>query len=99
MMTNRQRNQPKARIGNSRHSRVGHQRDARSLLHIFHQFGGTGDFIVLVIADGAGSNAVMVQQFLRLPRIFAGDDIHFLQHAHCPESNVFQIADGRGDDI
>ena len=32
----------------------------RPFLHIFHQFRGAREFVVLVIADGAGGNAVMV---------------------------------------
>src|SRR5579875_3511552 len=42
----------------------------------------------------------MIQQFLRLPRVFTSDQLHFFaQHAHRAQRNVFQIADRRGDDI
>ena len=54
---------------------------------------------MLVIADGAGGDAVVVEQLLGLPRIFAGDHIYFLQDSHSPQSDVLQIADGRAHQV
>ena len=54
---------------------------------------------MLVVADGAGRDAVVAEQFLRLARVFAGDLIHFLQHAQGTQRDVFQIAYGRGHKI
>ena len=99
MMPDGQRNQPVSGIGNSRHARVRDQRDARALLHLFHQFGRARHLVVLVIAGSAGRDAVMVEQFLRLPGIFAGNHVHFFEHAQCPQRDVLEIADRCGHEV
>ena len=64
-----------------------------------HQFRRARQFIVRVIADQFLVNAVVLQQFLRLPRIFAGDQVRFLQHAKRPQRNIFEVADRRRHQI
>ena len=49
--------------------------------------------------DGARRDAVVIEQLLRLPGIFAGDLVHFLEHAQGTQRDVFQIADGRGHKV
>src|SRR3979411_727384 len=98
-MPNGQRNQPKSRIGDSRHARIRHQGDARPLLQLFHQLGRTRHLVVFVVADGAGRDAVVVKQLLGLPGVFAGDYIHLLEYTYGPQRDVLQISDWRGDEI
>ena len=99
MVSDRQGDQAEARVGDPRHAGVGHQGHARPALEIEHQLGGAGQFIVFVIADRARRDAVMVQQLLRLPGIFAGNLVGFLEHPHRPQRNVFQVADGRAHQV
>ena len=98
-MADRKRDQAVSGIGNSGHARVGDQRDTRALLHFLHQFGGLRHLVVLVIAGGAGRDGVVIEQLLRLARVFAGDDVDFLQNAQGAQRDVFEIADGRSDQI
>ena len=52
-----------------------------------------------VIADQFLVNAVVLQQFLGLPRVFAGDQVGFLQNADRAQRNVFQVSDRRGHQV
>ena len=45
------------------------------------------------------ANAVVVQQLGGLARVFAGDQVHFAQHAQRAHGDVFEIADRRGNQI
>ena len=98
-MPDGQRDQPKAGIGNSGHTSIGDQRHACALLQIFNQLSRTRHLIVFVVADGAGCDVVVVQQFLSLPRVFAGDDVHFFEHAQGTQRDVLQVADGGTDKV
>ena len=73
------------RIGNRRRARVAHQRHLRALLQINHDFRRARDFIVLVIAHHALLNVEVREQLHGLARVFAGDEIRFLQHAQRPK--------------
>jgi len=86
-----------AGVRDPRRAGVGHQRYARTLLHFFHQFRGTRHLVMLVITGCPGRDAVVIQQFLRLPRIFTGDHVDFFEHAYGTQSDVLQIADRGGD--
>src|SRR5579862_3006597 len=99
VMADGERNQAEAGVRNSRHAGVRDQRDAGALLHFLHQFGGPRHLIMFVVTDGAGGDAVMIQQFLGLARVFACDHINFFEHANGAKSNVLEIADGCGDQI
>ncbi len=55
--------------------------------------------VVLVIADGAGLNAVVIEQALRGAGIFTRDPVGFFQDANRPVSDVLQIADGSRNHI
>jgi len=74
----------------------------RSRLHaleIEHQLRSAGQFIVFVIADRTAGDAVVVQQLLGLAGIFASNLVGFLEHAHRPQRDVFEVANGRGHQI
>ncbi len=81
------------------HSRVGHQGQAQSALEIHDQFRSAGHLVVLVIADGAGGNAIMAQELFCLAGVLAGNQIGFLQNAQGAERNVLKVADWGGDYI
>ena len=99
MVPDGERNQPKARVGDTRHARIRHQRHARAAFEIEHQLRSAGQFIVFVVADGSGGDAVVIQQLLRLPGVFAGDLVGFLEHPHRPQGDVFEVANGRGHQV
>jgi hypothetical protein len=42
---------------------------------------------------------LVLQQFLRLPRVFARNQIRFFQHANRSQRNIFQVSDRRGHQI
>src|SRR3984957_6894938 len=98
-LLNRQRDQAISWIGNSRHARVRDQRDARALLYRFYWFRRLPRLMVFVIARRPRGDRKMVEQLLRLPRIFAGDQVNFFQYAQRPQRNVFEIPDRRSDQI
>jgi len=41
----------------------------------------------------------MGEELLRVPRVFARDQISFLEHAERSKRDVFQVADGSGNEI
>ena len=54
-------------------------------------------FIVLVIADhGLVDDSKVSQQVAGLPRVFAGDQIGFAQHAQSAQRDVFEVANWSG---
>jgi len=55
--------------------------------------------VVFMATDGRRLNLEVVEQLLRLPRVFAGDSIHAAQHIESTQSDVAKIADGRGYEI
>ncbi len=80
-MTHAKRHQPVARIRNQRHPRIADQRNLRAVLQLDQQLRGARHFVVLVIADQRFPDVVVVQQLLRVPRIFARDEVHFFEDA------------------
>ncbi len=55
--------------------------------------------VVLVIADGGRGDGEVVEEFLGLAGIFAGDAVGVLEDFEGAESDVAEIADGRGDEV
>ena len=55
--------------------------------------------VVLVVAGSRRLNAEVVEQFLGLPRILAGDAVGTFQHPQRSQCDVFQIADRGSDQI
>ena len=64
-----------------------------------HEFGGASEFIVFVVADERLANIVVGKKFLRVTGVLASDLIHFLEDTKGAKSDVFEIADGRADEI
>jgi hypothetical protein len=54
---------------------------------------------VLVIADEGLANFVVVEEFLSVACVFAGNLIDFLEDADGAEGDVFEIADGGADEV
>ena len=92
-------NEAVAGIGNEWHPRVADQRDFRALLHGDDQFWGARHLIVFMVADQRLVNVVVSEQLLRVARVFAGDLIDFSEDAQGSQSDVFEIADGRADEV
>ena len=61
------------------------------------QFFGSIRLVVLVIAEQAGLNAVVIEQPFGGAGIFTGDPLGFFQDADRPVSDVLKVADGRRD--
>ena len=82
-------------IGHQRHAGIGNQRDHGAGDQARCEFFGALRLVVVVIAHGRLVNIVVIQQFARLPRIFARDQIGFAQHADGAIGDVLQVPDGR----
>ena len=54
---------------------------------------------MFVIAHRGLFNPEVIEQVLRLPRVLASDQINLLQHSNRVQGDVFQVADGRGNEI
>src|SRR5208337_2131247 len=80
-------------------ARVGDESDLSAAFEIDNQLGGLGHLVVLVIADGARLDAVMAEQLQGLARVLAGDQVNFFEHAQGTQGDVFEVADGRGNEI
>ena len=99
MMPNGKRDQAESGIGDAGHAGVGDQRDLGAAFEIDDQFGGFGHLVVLVIADQSRLDAVMAEQLQGLARVLAGDQVDFFEDAQGAQRDVFEIADGRGDEV
>jgi hypothetical protein len=88
-----------ARIRNERHACVADERDFRALFKGDEQFGRAGHLVVLVVADEWLTNFVVIEELLRVARVFAGDLVDFFEDAQGAERHVFEIADGRPDEV
>jgi len=88
-----------AGVGDQRHARVADERNFRPLLESDKEFRRAGHLVVFVIADERLRDFVVVQELLRVARVFAGDLVGLAQDAQSAQGDVFEIADGRGDEI
>ena len=70
-----------------------------TLLQVHDQLGRARQLIVLVVADGARFDAVMIEQFRRLPRVLAGDQADLLENAQRAQRNVLKVADRGSDQV
>ena len=50
-----------------------------------------------VKAQRSSLNAVMAEEFGRVPGVFGGHEVRFAQDPQRPECDVLEVADGRGD--
>ncbi len=60
---------------------------------------GARALVVHVVADGGSVDLEVVQQLLRLARVFAGDAVYASQHAQGSQGDVLKIADWRGYEV
>ncbi len=74
-------------IGNTRHSRIGDQRDFFARREALHQLGGAHRFVVLVITDERLLDFVMLQQDSGMPRVFRGDKVGLFQRFERAQSD------------
>jgi len=89
-----------ARIGQCRSARVRHERDVPAAVQLPDEHRDLPLVIELGIRGQVlGSDLVLAQQDLRMPRVLAGDHVRFLEYAECTLRHVFEIADRRRDEI
>ncbi len=98
-MSQAERDEAMAGVGNQRHSGIADQRDFGTLFHSDDEFGGTSDFVVFVVANERLMNVVVSEQFLGVASVLASDLIRFFEDAQRAESDVLEIADGCGHEI
>ena len=96
---NGRRHHSVAGIGDQRRPGIGDQRDVRPGFEFRDQLARASRFVVLVIADQRFRDIQVLQKFARLARVLASDAIALAQDAPRPQRDVFQIADGRRDDV
>jgi hypothetical protein len=56
-------------------------------------------FVVLVAANGGSLNLEVVEQLLRLARVFASNAVNALQNVQSPQRDVAKVADRRGNKV
>jgi hypothetical protein len=88
-----------ARVGDQRRPGVRDQRDRRAAQQASGEILGALAFVVLVIADGRLLNPVVVEEFARLSRVLARDQVHLPEDAHGPVRDVLEIADRGRDEV
>ena len=88
-----------AGIGDAGRARVADDGDARAGLQRGGQLDRAARLVVHVVADGGRADVEVVEQLLGLARVLAGNFVDRAQHAQRAQGDVFQVADGRGDEI
>ena len=68
-------------------------------LERFDQFGGAMPLVVLVAAHGRRGDGEVVEQLLRLARVFAGDAVGAPEDIEGAQGDVAEVADGSGDEV
>ena len=56
-------------------------------------------FVVLVKRSERTNDLVMIKQFNCITGIFCEYEVHTLQYFNRTKGNIFEIADGSGDDV
>ena len=98
-MARTERDESIAGIADERHASITHESNFGALLHGDDELGSAGHFVVLVIADERFADFVVGEEFLRVTGVFAGDLVGFFENAEGAEGDVFEIADGRADEV
>ena len=86
-----------ARIGNQRRTGIGDQCHILTRLQAAEEAAALIPLVVLMAGRQGRGDPEMLQQARRMPGIFRGDQTHLRQYPQRPRTDVFQIADGRGD--
>src|SRR4030042_3855348 len=55
--------------------------------------------IVLMVTDQRLVSSVVAKELPGPPGVFGRDQVYFLEHPPGPQGDVFQVADGRGNDV
>ena len=88
--------QPVSGIGKKGHAGIRYERDRLPATQPFGQCPALRRFVVLVVARGRRLDAIVFEQFARLPRVFTGDPVSLAEHPDRPIGDVFQVPDGCG---
>ena len=88
-----------AGVGDAGGSRVADHGDARAGLERAGKFGGAAGLVVHVVADRGRANGEVVEQFLGLARVLAGNFVYRSQHAQRAQGDVLEVADGSGHEV
>ena len=88
-----------AGVGDQRHAGVGDQRDHGAADEAGSEFFGALRLVVVVIAHRRLVDIVVIQQFARLPRVFARDQVGLAQHADGAIGDVLEVPDGRRHEV
>ncbi len=88
-----------AGVGDAGHAGVGDDGDAAAGFEGFDELAGAGVFVVRVVADGGRADAEVVEQLGGLAGVFAGDAVDGAKDAEGAEGDVFEVADGGGDEV
>ena len=98
-MANGESDQAMAGIGDEGHASITDQCNGGTFFHGEHEFGSAGEFVMLVVADERLMDLEMIQEFEGVAGVFAGDLLNFFENAQGAEGDVFEVADGSGDQI
>ncbi len=88
-----------AGVGDAGSARVRNDGDARAGFEFGDELLGAAGFVEEVVADGGRAEVEVVEQLLGLARVFAGDAVCLAQDAQGTQGDVFEVADGRGDEV
>ena len=93
------RDEVKPGVGDGGHAGVGDQGDVLAGQEPADQLRRPFPLVVFVVGDQRRGDAVALQQGPGVPRVLAGDHVHLAEDAQRPQSDVFQVADRRPDDV
>src|SRR6185437_14881877 len=86
-------------VGDGRGTGVGDEGDACAGFELVEELLGAAGLVVQVVADGGCGDAEVVEKLRGLAGVFAGDAVGGAQNAKRAEGDVFEVADGRGDEV
>ena len=86
-------------VGDAGRARVADDGDARAGVESGDKLRGAAGLVVLVVADGGGTDLEVVEELLGLARVLASNFVYRAQYTQSAQGDVFEVADGRGDEI
>ena len=88
-----------AGVGDAGSAGVRDDGDAGAGLELGYKLLGALGLVEEMVAEGGGDDLKVVEEFLRLARVFAGDLVGLAQDAKGAQGDVLEVADGGGDEI
>ena len=88
-----------AGVGDGGCAGVGDEGDACAGFQLVDELFGAAGFVVQVVADGGRRDAEVVEELCGLAGVLAGDAVGGAEDAESAEGDVFEVADGCGDEI